>query len=1121
MANSTNQNSVRANDIFIAIQTEETLSKNPNMKLTEEQVEAIESDTKHPTLVIAGAGSGKTELMAIRALWLVANRHAMPEEILGLTFTRKAAAELAKRILNGLSDLRSTKYWPEELSQGYANPVISTYNAYANSLFRDNALALGYEPESELLSEGAQYQLAKKVVLSHSNLLSAEMDDADLTLKTAIDGVLKLSSELNDNLATGVQVQAVVKRVAKEIERVMAGEELPKTHQEFFAGLFKTGVLAELAEAYRQEKLSLGYVDYSDQVALAERAAASDEVRDRERTVHKFVMLDEYQDTSFLQTKLLHRLFEDHAVFAVGDPNQSIYGWRGASSTNLNEYVEKFSSDPNKPVIQLELSRSWRNPEVVLAAANVTAAPLAQLASFQEGRGISKTKVIELTPRDDAGDGRIFVDWSEDVVIEAKNIAAWMKTKLQLGGKETTAAVICRLRDTMALIVSELEAQGLDVDVVGLGGLMDMPEIIDLVSALRVVHSPNANGHLVRLLAGPRWRIGVKDIQRLHRWSRKLSKQANEDLVGLAEESLGPEYESSLIDALDLLVDLDKATLYGMSEASLARLRNAGDFLRTLRSQTGLPLTDFVRYVARELQLDIELTANPRRVNPLAHLNAFYAMVANYAASGPTYLGAFLEWLDFAESREKLDVPSVYQKKGVVQVLTIHAAKGLEWEYVAVPNLVDGDFPKKPKTTKAWFTAGVLPYELRGDVSSLPQVDLTWTTKAAHFGKVREKLSDEMKIYLEREERRLAYVAFTRPKKELYVSGAMWKAKGAERKPSPYLLELLETKDARIEVVQNPGSFEVPAYDSQANPLVEHALTQEWPMDPLGEAHRIKVIKAAEEARLHATAEATDKMADLAKAKSASLESLDKQQLEAKSKEISVEQLNREIDVLVDEAATLEETAHLVKLPVRIPASRFKDFVKDPKVMAEKYRRALPERPFVATVTGTLFHSWVEQRYGLVATTEIVDAHDERLREFEDLPEQLLPDLQANFEKSRWAKLTAREVETEIQVTLKSNTFICKIDAVFDVAADDQELQGKTIEIVDWKTGEPPKDDEEVADRALQLALYRMAYSKRHSIPEDEISVCLYYVAHDVVLRPDVLSIEQVQAKWDEVLAAL
>ena len=114
--------------------------------------------------------------------------------------------------------------------------------------------------------------------------------------------------------------------------------------------------------------------------------------------------------------------------------------------------------------------------------------------------------------------------------------------------------------------------------------------------------------------------------------------------------------------------------------------------------------------------------------------------------------------------------------------------------------------------------------------------------------------------------------------------------------------------------------------------------------------------------------------------------------------------------------------------------------------------------------------------------------------------------------------MTAREVESEIQVTIDQNTFICKIDAVFDVAPDDRDLPGKTIEIVDWKTGVPPQGDEEIAERALQLALYRMAYSLRHGIPEDQIAVCLYYVADDVVLRPEVLTIEEVKSKWRGVL---
>lgn len=1098
---------ISANDIFLAIQTPEKLLENPTMRLTDEQQLAVEAKTDSAVMVIAGAGSGKTELMAIRVLWLVANGYARPEEILGLTFTRKAASELSRRIINGLSDLNRTEFWPESLKDGFANPVISTYNAYANTLFRDYALQLGYEPESTLLTDGGQYQLAKKVVLDYASSLGTDLDDAEVTLKTAIEGVISLAASLNDNLATGEQVKKVASSVREQINRVTGGAPLPATHQAFFAGLFKTEVIADLAEIYRQKKLEQGLVDYSDQVALAERAVSLiPEAKTRERELHRFVLLDEYQDTSFLQTRLLEALYADHPVFAVGDPNQSIYGWRGASSTNLNEFVAKFSTSESKPVIQLTLSTSWRNPKVVLDAANVTAAPLATLPDFAEGRGIAKTKVVKLESRPGAGEGLIHVDWQEDIVQESIAVASWLKAKMTEGGKEASAAVLFRLRHSMSLFVSELQRQGLDVDVVGLSGLLEMPEIIDLVSALKVVHSPNAGSQLIRLLAGPRWRIGPKDIQRLHRWSRKLSKQANESLASEVDEPLGPEYEASLVDALDLLVDFEKATLYGMSDESLRRLREAGHFLRDLRSQTGLPLIDFVKFVARELQLDIELAANPRLVNPMAHLNAFFGMVANYSANSSAYLGAFIEWLDFAESREKLDVPTVSQKKGVVQVLTVHSAKGLEWDYVAVPNMVVGEFPQKPKTTKAWFTSGVLPFELRGDRDSLPRVDLTWAAKPADFGKVKDQLSADMKTHLEREERRLAYVAFTRPKKELLLTGSVWKTSGGARVISPYVLELLDMNDSRISI-SGSDTRELPIYLSDTNPLEEHAITQTWPADPLGEAHREKVVAAAEETKKHSTKDSAEKLEHLGNEKTSASATLAKR-------------INHEISSLVLEAQLAESRSNRVKLPVRIPASAFKDFVKAPKEVAEKFRRPLPERPFEATMTGTLFHSWVEQRFGMVATTEVVDEFSDALMHSEDSTPEKLETLQANFEKSRFAALKAREIETEIQVTIGQNTFICKIDAVFDVPEGDSELPGKTIEIVDWKTGAPPATPAEEAERALQLALYRMAYSIRHNIAEEEIAVCLYYVNADKIVRPEVLNSRAVIETWNSVLAS-
>jgi len=226
-----------------------------------------------------------------------------------------------------------------------------------------------------------------------------------------------------------------------------------------------------------------------------------------------------------------------------------------------------------------------------------------------------------------------------------------------------------------------------------------------------------------------------------------------------------------------------------------------------------------------------------------------------------------------------------------------------------------------------------------------------------------------------------------------------------------------------------------------------------------------------------------------------------------------------EVEALINDLALSEERAKLVRLPVRIPASRFKDFIKKPQEMAETYRRPMPSQPYAETMKGTLFHSWIESRYGIVSNADELDDPALALDELEQTTPDQLDDLKANFEKSRWASKTPREVEVEIQVTIKQNTFICKIDAVFDVVPGDAELEGKKIEIVDWKTGKPPVTQSEEDERALQLALYRMAYAQQFNIPEEDIAVCLYYVADDAIVRPkNVLSKAELVAKWQTVL---
>jgi DNA helicase-2/ATP-dependent DNA helicase PcrA len=1035
-------------------------------KLTAEQEAAVQSaPTDAPSLVVAGAGSGKTELMSVRVLWLVANGFARPDQILGLTFTRKAAAELSKRIYESLLKLRDSELWPEDLEYDFAPPNISTYNAYANGLFRDFALAIGYEPEAALLTEAAAFQLAREVVVRHGADIDSRLTDLDVNLNPLVDAVLALAQEMNDNIVEARAIENLLAQVISALDGLPQKEGSENLTQfgymaEVFKPLLSTPVIAKLAAAYTDEKRKQGYVDYSDQVALAERAVREvPVVRERERESFTQVLLDEYQDTSFLQTRLLKNLFAGSSVFAVGDPNQSIYGWRGASASNLSKFHVDFESVNSSS--NFTLSTSWRNPSRVLDLAN---------------RLTGDLKVVTLQPSPSAGEGSIEVRFEQDMHQEATAVAAWFKAKMVA---DSTGALLMRKRSQMALFVESLQSEGLEVEVVGLGGLLELPEIVDLISALRVIHYPEAGSQLIRLLTGPRWRIGAKDIERLYRYASRLASTEDATLKARQQDSLAPEDAISIVDALDTLLEERTPEKIGFSDSGLPRLKDAALTLRNFRRRTGMPLVEFVRVVEQELWLDIEVAANPRRKNPMAHLNAFASVVSSYAGSNNRpHLGAFLEWLEFADERERFEVPNTNPEKGVVQVLTIHAAKGLEWDNVCVANLVEGDFPGDGKGSAGWLGVGRLPYPLRGDSDSLPVWDYQSASSQPAAKKSQDDFKQACKAHQLLEELRLIYVAVTRPKEALLLAGSYWKPGNKKpREPSRYLLTALELECLK--------EINLPEIESESNPLSEVQKFENWPLDPLGERHR-KVVEAARDRTL----DAIEKSAELAGALAFG------------------DRVQADIDLLLAERDEALAQANLVQLPVRVPASRFKDFVADLPALAERYRRPMPQKPYKETRNGTLFHSWVEAKFGAAHLSDELESTD---NDNESLALEAIEKLKANFQASRWANLEPLEIEREIQLTIGANTFICKLDAVF--ATDDG------VEIVDWKTGKKPKDGEDESLKALQLALYRLAYARFSELPLEKIEASFYFVADDTEVKPNrLLDESELIELWNQII---
>jgi len=633
----------------------------------------------------------------------------------------------------------------------------------------------------------------------------------------------------------------------------------------------------------------------------------------------------------------------------------------------------------------------------------------------------------------------------------------------------------------MAMYVEEMQNAGLDAQVVGLGGLLELPEIVDLVAALKVIHSPDSGTELIRLLTGARWRIGAKDIQRLHNFARWLNK------INRADEEFAKEDALSLVDALDQLRDPFKAKNSRIEEPAFSRMLEAAELFANLRKHTGLPLVQFVRMVEQELWLDIEVMANPRRRHPMVNLNAFANIVAGYANSNrKPYLGAFLTWLEFADQRERFEPPTPTPEKGVVQVLTVHAAKGLEWDFVAIASLTDGNFPSAGTgKAKDWLSSGVFPWPLRGDSASLPEFHFEGTTSQKQLEANRKDFKAQVSEHMLREELRLMYVAVTRPRKELLLTVSYYNSTAkTAKKPSPFFTKAIERNDL-VDVVGG----EIAELTVESNALLENANVELWPLDPLGEKHGQQVRRAADQ-----TQTAIEDNAKRDRVTASLLE---------------------DIDLLLAEQTERLREIDDVELPVRISASKFKDFVSNTDEEVLRQQRPMPGAPYKETLAGTLFHSKMEQTYIRKAALgdvdfELVDVYVPDLA----LHRELIEKLDSNFAQSRWAGVQPVQAEIEIQVAIENNIFVCKLDAVF--ASNDENFD---VEIVDWKTGQPPTDDEDLANRSLQLALYRMAYARLFNIAPERISCSLYFVlANEEVRVTELLSESQLLERWAEVI---
>ncbi|WP_346138320.1 ATP-dependent DNA helicase [Streptomyces coeruleofuscus] len=781
-----------------------------------------------PQVIVAGAGSGKTTVMAARVVWLVGTGQVAPEQVLGLTFTNKAAAELAERVRKALVKAGVTDPDAIDPDNPPGEPVISTYHAFAGRLLTDHGLRIGLEPTSRLLADATRFQLAARVLREAPGTYPA----LTRSFPDLVGDLLALDAELAEHLVRPEALRAYDAELLLTLRGAkLTNADLRKVPDAAAA----RRELAEQVTRYRAAKRERDLLDFGDQIALSARLAKIPEVGRDLRDEFRVVLLDEYQDTSVAQRVLLAGLFGEgtgHPVTAVGDPCQAIYGWRGASVANLDDFPEHFPHADGRPATRQALSENRRSGGRLLDLANNLAEPLRALHA-----GVEALRPAPGAERDGMVRCALLPTHAEEIDWAADSVAHLVRT----GTAPGEIAVLCRTATDFAEIQGALVARDIPVEVVGLSGLLHLPEIADLVAVCEVLQDPGANASLVRLLTGPRWRIGPRDLALLGRRARLLVSHARVEgdddpdrRLAEAVEGVDPSEVISLADALDTFLEtpLDgHGDDDGLPFSPDARVRFArlATELRELRRSLADPLMDVLHRVLAVTGLEVELSASPHALAARRRetLSNFLDVAASFAAGdNEATLLAFLGFLRTAAQYEKGLDNALPGGENTVKVLTAHKSKGLEWDVVVVPGLVTGTFPSSQGREK-WTSQGkVLPHRLRGDAATLPDVE-SWDARGL------KAFHEAMKDHQHTEEIRLGYVTFTRPRSLLLGSGHWWGPTQKKRRgPSAFLQALHDHCAAGYGEIE--AWADEPAEDEENPALHQATADQVWPL-PLDE----------------------------------------------------------------------------------------------------------------------------------------------------------------------------------------------------------------------------------------------------------------------------------------------
>jgi len=689
--------------------------------LNEEQRQAVIHENG-PLLIIAGAGTGKTTVITRRIAWLMQEKKLGADNILTLTFTEKAAGEMEERI-------------DQLLPYGYMDLWVSTFHAFCERVLKQYAIDIGLPPDFTILDQTDQALLVRE-----------HIDEFDLDYYKPLGNPTKFIHALLAHFSRAKDEGITPEEYLAYAEELKQNED----QQEFAKGedIPEHLRIAEIANAYHTYQrllLENSAFDFGDLILYTlQLLKKRPKIAEAFQKQFKYVLVDEFQDTNHAQYELVRALLSDEKnITVVGDDDQSIYKFRGASISNILEFKKDFSDSS-----EVVLTRNYRSKQNILDLAyGFIQQNNPNRLEVSLGKKISKKLVSERK-----GSAQIEHMHLANQEQEARRVVEKI-VEIKKEGDTTWSdfAILVRANDHANLFLSMLERNGIPYQFVAARGLYQQPVVLDLINYLKLLDNYHEQKATYRVLGFPHINLPISDIMQLNEQSRRTNTPLFELLKTIR---MVKGVSSASIPKIEKLVSLIEKHTFAAKKESVGQVA-----LRALR-ETG--------YLS-----NVTERKDPASIQNTLYLTQFFKKIQGFEESHPeSTVKDFLKEIELAQDVGDTGAIGNSWEVGpdTVKVMTVHGAKGLEFRYVFIVSLVDKRFPSIERKE---------PIELPDALvkETIPEGD----------------------VHLE-EERRLFYVALTRAKDGLFLTSAEDYGGLRAKKPSRFLTEL--GFEPKIEVLE-------------------------------------------------------------------------------------------------------------------------------------------------------------------------------------------------------------------------------------------------------------------------------------------------------------------------------